>query len=331
MNKKICSYGLGILLCVALVIPLSSCSQAEVAKQEEEQEEKLHFVFVSHLGPESSWEANVIKGWNEAMKTLGAEVEGETRFGGGDYAKTMDLVESAISEGVDGLLVLSYDLEGTIPLLQEGLDNDIEIVTAAMQARELTPEQIPSTGLDFDAQGYISGQYNAERYKAAGLEDDVHIMFFAEMITEYSVNRRQGYLRALDEAGIDYITEDILETSMDLPKNLDMIKSYLLSHDEVDAIVCLGSVSTPAGAMALEELEYQPGDVQWTGFDMSPQGEAGIKAGYGSINVDENFNHGFYGAMMLYEKAKFGLSIGHLPIFSVMVDQHNIDQFSVSE
>ena len=135
-------------------------------------------------------------------------------------------------------------------------------------------------------------------------------------------------LKALDDAGISYNAEDILETSMDLPKNLDMIKSYLISHPDVDALVCLGSVSTPAGAMALQELEYKPGDVQWTGFDLSPQAEEGIRAGYGAINVDECFNHGYFGAMILYIRAKHGEYVGNLPIFNFMVDQSNIDLFS---
>lgn len=324
MKKKVLCYGLSFLLVATLVLALVPCGEAASG---EKAVEKMQFIFVSHLGPESEWEANVIRGWNAAMETLGAEVEGETYFGQGDHTRTMDLVETAIIKGVDGLLVLSYDLEGTTPLLREGLAKGIAIVSAAMRAPGFTPREIPSTGLDFDAQGYISGVYNAAQYKAAGLLNDVNIAFFAEMISEYSVKRRLGMLRALDDAGIGYIAEDILETTMDLTKNIDMIKSYLMTHTEIDAIVCLGSVSTPAGAVVLKDLGYKPGKVQWTGYDLSPQGVAGIRAGYGSINVDENFNHGFYGAMMLYEKLKFGLSIGHLPIFSIMVDKDNIDEF----
>lgn len=342
--KKICSYGLQLLLCFALVIPLFSCSKAPAVVQTqapavvqtqapavvptESQGNKLHFVFVSHYGPESEWEARVISGWNAAIETLSAEVVGETRFGEGDYTKTMDLVKTAVEEGdVDGLLILSYDLEGTTPLLQEGLDKGISIVTAAMKAKNFAPEQIPSTGLDYNAQGYIAGAYNAVKYKEAGLVKDVNIGFFAEMISEYSVERRAGFLRALDDAGITYKAQDTLETGMDLPKNLDMIKSYLITHDELNAIVCLGSVSTPAAATALKELGYEPGKVLWTGFDLSPAGAEGIRAGFGAINVDEAFNHGFYGAMILYEKVKFGLKIGNLPIFSIMVDPSNIDQY----
>jgi len=325
MKKKVLCYGFSFLLVAALALALVSCG--EVAQAEEQEVGKMQFAFVSHYGPESEWEANVLRGWNEAMKTLGAEVEGKAYFGEGDHTKTMDLIETAIVKGVDGLLVLSYDLEGTTPLLREGLAKGIAIVTAAMRAPGFTPQEIPSTGLDYEAQGYISGVYNAAQYKAAGLLNDVNIAFFAEMIAEYSVERRLGMLRALDDAGIKYIAEDIFETTMDMTKNIDMIKSYLMTHTEIDAIVCLGSVSTPAGAVVLKDLGYKPGKVQWTGYDLSPQGVAGIRAGYGCINVDENFNHGFYGAMMLYEKVKYGLSIGHLPIFSVMVDKDNIDKF----
>ncbi|GAJ19077.1 unnamed protein product, partial [marine sediment metagenome] len=118
-----------------------------------------------------------------------------------------------------------------------------------------------------------------------------------------------------------------IEVSQDFTISLDRIKAYLIAHPETDVIMGCGSVPTPTGVMALQELGYEPGEILWTGVDIMPETVVGIRAGYGAVNVDEIWSYGFLGTVALYMRVKYGATVGDLPIWTDMVGAHNIEDF----
>ncbi|NQT67697.1 MAG: substrate-binding domain-containing protein [Actinobacteria bacterium] len=295
---------------------------AEEAPAEEAPVEELTFTFIDHGDPADPFHAKIIKGWNEAGEKLG--VTTNEQFAYDEFAKTIDYTDAAIAAEVDGIFVFSVDAEGLQPSVQKAVDQGIEVVLMSSRDPVLGPEQVPFIGFDLEEQGYVLGKYLAKQLEDSGVAD---IGFFAEFNAPYSQMRRAGILRALDDAGIEYVAADIYEVGVDLGVAIDKTKSYMIANPDTDALLGMGSLTTPACAMVLEELGYEPGEVKWAGFDLAPETIDAIEAGYGASNVDEVFNYGFYACMALYLRAKYDFVIGDLPVATTMVDSTNIEGF----
>jgi simple sugar transport system substrate-binding protein len=281
---------------------------------------ELNFIYVNPGDPADPFHAKTVKGWNEAASAL--KVNATVNFAHGDLSKVIDYVNSAIAIGVDGIFIFSLDPAGLHPSIKKAAEKGIKVVLMSSRDPEYGPDKVPFIGFDLKDQGYTLG-----KYMAGQLQSGAHIAFFAEFIAPYSAMRREGFLKALKDAGLAYTAPDTFEVGEEVAKCIDTIKTYLLAHPETNAIIGLGSVSTPSGAVALQNLKYEPGKVKWAGFDLLPETLEGIKAGYGASNVDEVFNYGFYGCMALYLRAKYDFVVGDLPIATIMVDKSNIKDY----
>ena len=321
MKKRFLLLGFSLLLLLAVALVLTGPVLAE-----DKLGEGLQFSYIDHGDPADPFHAKIVRGWKEAAAALG--VNSTELFAYAEHAKTIDYVNIAIAEKVDGIFVFSVDPEGLHPSVQLAVEKGIDIVLMSSRDPVFGPEDVPFVGFDLEEQGYTLGKYIAKQLKSAKLVSDVNVAFFAEFLATYSVIRRQGVLRALKDAEITYIASDIFEVGVDLGVVVDKIKAYLLAHPDTAVLIGLGSLTTPAGSMALQDLGYEPGKVKWAGFDLMPETVTSIKAGYGASNVDEVFNYGFYACMALYLRAKYDFIVGDLPIATVMVDKTNIEEYT---
>ena len=308
-----------ISIAVALVLAVMLFAVG-VGYAESELGEGLTFKYVNPGDPADPFHAKTVKGWNEAAKAL--KVNATVDFAYGDLGKAIDYVETAIALGVDGIFIFSLDPEGMHPYVKKAVEKGIAVAVMSSRDPVYGPDKVPFIGYGLAEQGYTLGKYLAER-----LEDGANIAFFAEFLAPYSTLRRQGILQALDDAGLTYTAPDTFECGEELARAIDIIKTYLLAHPETDAVIGLGSVSTPSGTVALQDLGYEPGKVKWIGFDLLPETMEGIKLGYGASNADEVFNFGFNACIALYLKAKYDFVVGDMPVATAMVDDTNIEQY----
>lgn len=342
--KKISLWLLVLTMCVSMVASFSfvGCKEeaapaeeeaveeaaeevAEEAPAEEAPAEELTFTFIDHGDPADPFHAKIVKGWKEAGEKLG--VKTNEQFAYNDFAKTIDYTNAAIAANVDGFVVFSVDPEGLHPSIQTAVEKGIEVVLFSSRDTVYGPEEVPFIGFDLEEQGYTLGKYSAKQLEDSQLVSDVNVAFFAEVNAPYSQLRRGGFLKALDDAGIKYNASDIYEVGVDLGVAIDKTKSYMLANPDTDVLIGLGSLTTPAGAMALQDLGYEPGKVKWAGFDLAPETVDAIQQGYGASNVDEVFNYGFYACNILYLRAKYDFVVGDLPIATIMVDSTNIEEY----
>jgi len=300
----------------------------EAAEEVEEvvAEEKLTFVHINASDPADPFISKISIGWKEACEKLG--VKSEEYFAYADLAKMIDYTNVAIAANVDGIFVFnSLDAEALHPSIEAAIEKGIAFALVSTRDPVYGPDKVTFVGFDIEEQGYTSGVWLAEQLKDSELVSDVKVAFMAEFNAPYSQMRSSGILRALDDAGITYTASEIYEVGIDLGVAIDKVKSYMLANPDTNALLGMGSLSSPATVMVLQELGYDPGEVKWCGFDLAPEVVTGIQAGYGASNVDEVFNYGFYPAMALYLRAKYDLVVGDLPIATVMVDSTNIEDF----
>ena len=323
MKKKILWMGLSFLLVAALMLP--AC--AEKVVEEEEEEAKWEFAFICAGPLANPFIAKVFNGWTAALDAFGVDTTaGLAEY---DLAQTIDYVDAAIAAEVDGIFIFSwYEPSGLTPSIQQALNKGIDVVVMSVEYPSFTPEEVPFIGVDYVVQGHTIGEYMAAQLKAEGLVSDVNVVDFSTDLTSpLFVNRWEGFLSGLTDEGIGY-TASRFGTPTDVAECIDTIKAYLLAHPETDVVFGTGSITTYAAVMALQALGYDPGEVKWTGVDLDPETEVGVRAGYGATNVDEVYSYGFLAAVVLYMRVEHGLVVGNLPVYTAMVDQDNVDEYT---
>jgi ABC-type sugar transport system substrate-binding protein len=194
---------------------------------------------------------------------------------------------------------------------------------------DFTATEVPFVGFNVYDQGYTLGTDWVWRLEDEGRVTDVNIgTFCTKTDSPLELDRRQGFLDALTDGGIEYTSSDPYPTDPTQAVAMDQIKAYLLANPETDLIFGSGGTPTAACFQAVEALDFAPGDVWVAGFDLLPEAVVGVRAGYGACNQDEVFPYGFLAATALYLRITHPpLLIGDLPIATVMIDQTNVDVY----
>ena len=317
------------MLIMSLSVPFAFARgrSDKAAEEAVPDEEKMVFSYVTLGDAANLFIATTIVGWNDAMETFGAE--SQFSYGDWDYATMQSHIEAAIAAEVDGLFIFQWEDRGGVnPLIQQAIDKGIQVVVMNQRYPKFTPAQVPFIGVDYVEQGRVTGKYMAEQLQAAGRTSDLNVAVFTETIdATLGVERRDGFLQGLTEGGITF-TSDYYESGGEPVQSLDIIKSYIIAHPELDVITGIGSISAPTAVMALIELGYEPGgEIFWIGFNITPDIADAIKAGWGATNVDDIWGYGYLAATVLWMRAKYGATVGDLPVYTEMVDQSNLEDY----
>jgi len=292
------------------------------------EEERLVFAYILFGDLAHPFLAETAEGFTEACDLFGVD----TMVSVADYdeARMISLVDAAVAADVDGIFTFSWqDPHSLTPSFQRALDKGINVVHMSSKNPDFSPAEVPHVGFEVYDQGRTLGTDWAERLTAEGLVTDVHIgTFLTKIDSPLELDRRQGFLDALADGGIEYISSDPTSSDPSQAVAMDQIKAYLLAHPETDLIFGSGGTPTAACFQAVEALGLAPGEVWVAGFDLLPEAVVGVRAGYGACNQDEVLPYGFLGATALYLRIKHPpLVIGNLPIATVMIDQTNVDEY----
>lgn len=140
------------------------------------------------------------------------------------------------------------------------------------------------------------------------MEDGDHVLISAEVWASYATDRRDGYLDAWEDAGLD-ISWDGLVCTDDMATAEERITSYLAGHPEIDIAVGVGGITTERTVVSIKSLGKEPGEIVWGGFDLLPETVEGIKDGYGAAIMGQQYLNGFYSIVSLFMKVKYEFSM----------------------
>ena len=291
------------------------------------EEERLVFAYVLFGDLAHPFLAETVEGFTKACDLFGVDMT--LSIADYDEAKMISLVDAAVAADVDAIFTFSWqDPVSLTPSFQRALDKGINVVHMSSKNPDFSPTEVPHIGFEVYDQGYTLGTDWVWRLTAEGLVTDVHIgTFLTKTDSPLELDRRQGFLDALADGGIEYISSDPYPTDPSQAATMDIIKAYLLANPETDLIFGSGGTPTAACFQALEALGFAPGEVWAAGFDLLPEAVVGVRAGYGACNQDEVLPYGFLGATALYLRVEHDLIIGDLPITTFMVDQANVDKY----
>ncbi|MBD3308779.1 substrate-binding domain-containing protein [candidate division KSB3 bacterium] len=285
------------------------------------QEPKYRFALVVHVAGTPFW-TPVKKGAEDAAQLVGVEAQfmGPEEF---SIQREVDFLESAIAQGFDGIGVAIADREALDKPIANAREKGIPVIAFNIDDNTTPNERMAFVGQSFIIAGNLVGEHLLEGEEIP--EDAEAVVLIGEPGNSALEDRATGIEQILvDKYGIK--TERFSAPLADPSTAIDMLKSYIRSHENLKIIAATEFASAFAGK-AMEELGMEPGQLLVAGFDLVPDQLDMIKKGYVKFTIDQQpYLQGFQTVMMLYLHKEFGLAPTDINTGVAIVDQSNVDE-----
>lgn len=235
------------------------------------------------------------------------------------------LINTAVSQGVDGIVIPVWVPDAQVPALQEAAKQGVKIMMYNAAGAPDTKEAISGInyfGSDEVVAGIAGGEYMAKA-GAKKILCVIHVPGAVNLET-----RCNGVEEGATANGAAIMR-------LPLPANLDgnaagtaeAIKAELLKDPSIDAVITLGSPVADAAAMAIQQAGVGE-KVKLGTFDMSAAVLDRIKAGTQTMAIDQQpYAQSFLATTMLAAHIDFGIELATDPVLTgpAIVDSSNID------
>jgi simple sugar transport system substrate-binding protein len=296
----------GLAAATLLAAPLT-VAQAE--------EKPVNVTFIIYTAPGDPFWNPVIHGAEEAAKDRNVKVD--IQYADSDPVKQNNLIETAISNKVDGIALVNWIPNAFTDNIAKARDAGIAVVT--FDTDDPNPHATRSqayVGQNF----FTAGQNIAEKMvEAAQLKKGDHVVCPVEDPDAfYGTERYRGIKDVLDKAGI---TSEKLDATPTMATALTRISQYLVGRSDTKAVIGLGSVVTEVAPQAVGEAGLT---IPVGGFDLSPAIVDSILAGKTVGTVDSGaYYEGYMPVVMLAYFVRYGVPPSSIPIGGTIIDKDN--------
>ncbi len=233
----------------------------------------------------------------------------------------VQLINTAVSQGVDGIAIPVWVPESQVPALQSAAEQGIKIMMYnSGQSVKSDISGLNYFGSDEYVAGVAGGTYLAQN---GATKIICHIQVPGAVNLEA---RCAGVKEGGEANGAEVI-------NLPLPANLDQnvtgtseaIKAELLKDPSVDAVITLAAWAADAASVAIQQSRP---DVMLGTFDMSPAVMDRIQAGTQTMAIDQQpYLQGFLATAMLAAHIDFGTELATDPVLTgpAIVDKSNIE------
>ena len=233
----------------------------------------------------------------------------------------VQLINTAVSQGVDGIAIPVWVPESQVPALQSAAEQGIKIMMYnSGQSVKSDISGLNYFGSDEYVAGVAGGTYLAQN---GATKIICHIQVPGAVNLEA---RCAGVKEGGEANGAEVI-------NLPLPANLDQnvtgtseaIKAELLKDPSVDAVITLAAWAADAASVAIQQSRL---DVMLGTFDMSPAVMDRIQAGTQTMAIDQQpYLQGFLATAMLAAHIDFGTELATDPVLTgpAIVDKSNIE------
>lgn len=305
-----------LLLTLALILSLAACGAKEEAPAKGDTYE---------IGYVNLADTDV---FCMARETALNEVVAGTNFsvsytdGNNDNQKQLDQTNAFLAKGVDALILVPADSDAIVPAIEAANGNNTPVICLGIAANG--GDFIFVGSQNYDA-GYMQGEYMAE-----ALPENANVLYCAGTAGLFhSIERREGFLAALEEKGRTDITV-LADQDGDYVKDeaMRICDAWIQSFGDgaggvtFDAIICandqmaLGCMESLRGAGLLTEA----GEILITGVDGTDEAVQAVADGFMAQTVLQDAPGQ---AAAAYEVLK-QLAAGETPETEIMVPFQSI-------
>lgn len=279
-----------LLLAGAVVTGLASTALAQ---------DREKYVLISHSdGTNIFWQV-LAQGAYDAAELVGVDLEFRHPRQSGDAVAEAEIIDTAVAQQVDGLIITILDPDVVGPAVQRAVDAGIPVITANAGAKA-SPQYggLYHVGQD----DYTSGHGAGALAKEAGVTTHA---CFVNVASNLSLRERcRGYAEAL---GLEL---NVVEITSDPTEAKTRAASALIANAAIDGAIATDPVACAAVADAVDEVGIT-GRVHLSCFDNSADVSDAIADERVAFTIDQQqYLQGFYPVIGLYLYNKYGLVSG---------------------
>jgi len=267
------------------------------------QSSDLTFHMITHSDDGPFWSV-VKKGAEAAASDVGVELVWMP--GNNDPGQMVVDIETAISEGSDGIAASLPSPDQLIGPLQDAVGAGINVYTLNSGANDYgTIGATTHIGQSED----VAGQGAGLRFNEAGA---THVLCGRQEQSNVGLEERCG---GLAETFSGTVTDEFVGLDADQTEQINGIKAVLEANPEIDAFLGVGPVIAMSGLQAAQDLGR---DLTIGGFDMTPELLDAIEAGDIAFTVDQQqYLQGYLPVVLMYlEATNQNTAGGGLPILT---------------
>jgi simple sugar transport system substrate-binding protein len=305
---------LAVILAVT-VLALTSCSKE--APQGGTQQPAYNFTLVFFSSPGNPFWTKIISGAEEMAKALNCKVN--MQFAYNDPVKQNDIIETAVSNKIDGLGIVINTDEAYNESVKKAIARNVPVIAFNLdhsRGKEGNA-RMAYIGLDYVRGGEIVAK---RLVQDANLKAGDHVVCPVEHPDAiYSIQQYQGIKKIFEPLGI---TSEVLNTgSTSLEESLNRLTQYLLGHKNTTAILAMGGMPMEVAPQAIKDASMNIPNI---GFDITKEILKNIMDGKTIAALEqEPFYQGAFTVMQLYYYKKYGLMPCDVCTGPVMIDKTN--------
>jgi len=313
---------IALLVVVVLVGGLAASAENPLASFEKGDGE-LNFAMVTIATSVQFW-VPVFQGFKDAAAMVGA---GAQHLGpsGGDIAAELDVLETLLASGVDGVAVFVAVPNSLDTVIEKYIKAGIPIVILATGAEAAEKYGLAYIGQDNYAAGISWGKYILELLgpNPAGKK----VCFLTENPGQTSLEDRMAAGKTvLEPAGVHI---DIVDTTHDRATAYGAVESYYLANPDVAAFCAVDTTGSPVAAQFIANNGLV-GKVFSAGFDLTAEVVEGLAAGTMAFTIDQHpYSEGFLSFMQLYLWHTLGLKPSSVNTGGHVVTGADIEAFGL--
>jgi simple sugar transport system substrate-binding protein len=243
----------------------------------------------------------LVNGANEMADKLGVKVD--VQFAENQPDKQNDLLETAITNKVDGIVVAFNVTDAYNKNVAKARAAGIPVVAFNIDDPKGAEgvERMAFMGQDFRVAGYLIGK---RLVKDGNLKKGDFVVCPVEHPeATYAKQRYDGVKKALDEAGIK---SEVLDTgAISLEDTLTKLTQYLVGHKSTNGVLAMGGMPMTIAAKAIADAGLK---IPAAGFDLSKPIVQDIIDGKVIAAVDQQpYYQGAFPIMQLFFFKKYSL------------------------
>jgi simple sugar transport system substrate-binding protein len=256
--------------------------------------------FFVYTSPGTEFWSVVERGAKDAAKQYNIKLD--IQYGDGDTTKYNNLIQTAVTNKVDGIAVSVPDNNAYTNSICRASSANVPLIAYNTNA---TAGKALDCEMGFVGQSFVDAGYAiTKRMIADHRIGQGDLVFTPVELPEaaYAVQRYAGVKKALDEVGA---RAEIVGTGVESAQAQTKMVQYLLGHQHIKAIITLGGVPLSVSEAALKQARVK---VPVGGFDPSPQAVTGIQDGTITALVDQQpYSQGYYAVAQLALYLKYKL------------------------
>lgn len=239
-----------------------------------------------------------------------------------DSAAQNSAVETYVTEGVDGLIVVAIDVNGIMPAVEQADAAGIPVVAVDAILPEDGPQKA-QVGVDNAQAGADMAEYVNDM--AAGVDGGFRLGVVGALNSFIQNVRKDGFVDALGD-DVEVVATVDGQNVQDIA--LAAAENLMTANPDMNAIYATGEPAL-LGAIAAVESQGRQDDVTVFGWDLTEQAIDGIDAGYVEAVVQQSPAGMGAAAVDALVTVTQGNVIGHrqIDVPITIVTSDNVDEF----